>query len=403
MTTSDEAPKFPAMTRVLTLGRVALGLLGLLGLGSAGLIADAWTPFGKAASGERLDRMHASPQWSEDEGIFVNPQPMWNDIAGSFTAWKRASAFGEPEGAIPVVKGDRSRFAEPPESGLRVTWLGHSTQIIEIDGVTVLTDPIFGGRASPFTWAGPEVWYEPPIPLSEIPVPDVVLISHDHYDHLQLETIQEMASWDTRFVTPLGVGAHLAYWGVPEERIIELDWWESTQVGELEVVCTPSRHASGRQAFDQNKKLWASYALVGPEHRVFFSGDTGLFPDLVRIGEDYGPFDLSMFEVGAYDRAWPDWHLGPEQAVQAHEMVQGEVLMPIHWGLWNLALHGWTEPIERVLVEVEKRGVTVVAPRPGESFELDPVPTVERWWPELPWETVEEHPVVARGMDGSAG
>ena len=393
------------MNRRWTKTRIALSAVGVLGtvfaLGSGGMLADAWVPMGAEAAGERLERMQASPQWAD--GIFVNPQPMWNDIQGSMTAWDRRSPYGDPTEPLPVVRGDRSRFAEPPDSGLRITWLGHSTQILEIDGVTVLTDPVFGGRASPFDWAGPQAWYEPPIPLSEVPVPDVVVISHDHYDHLQIETIQAMASWDTRFVAPLGVGAHLEYWGVPAERITELDWWEETQVasaqGELTVVCTPSRHASGRHVFDQNKKLWASYALVGPEHRVFFSGDTGLFPDLTRIGQDYGPFDLTLFEVGAYDRAWPDWHLGPEQAVEAHEMVRGEVLMPIHWGLWNLALHGWTEPIERVLVEVDKRGVTVVAPKPGASFELDPPPPVERWWPELPWDTVEVHPVVARGWE----
>jgi L-ascorbate metabolism protein UlaG (beta-lactamase superfamily) len=378
-------------------GQLALGALGAGIAAVAGLLADAWVPMGTAPEGERLARMQASPQWSD--GIFVNPQPMWNDFTGMLTGFLRASPYGSPDAPLPVVRGDRGRFAAPPETGLRVTWLGHSTQVIELDGVTVLTDPIFGGRAGPFDWVGPAPWYAPPIPLEELPVPDAVLISHDHYDHLQVGTIKAMADWDTRFIAPLGVGAHLAYWGVPEERITEVDWWEEVRVGELRVVTTPSRHASGRQVLDQNRTLWAGYALIGPEHRVYFSGDTGLFPDLKRIGEELGPFDLTMFEVGAYDRAWPDWHLGPEQAVTAHRWVRGEVLMPIHWGLWNLALHGWTEPIERVLVEVGRQGVDVVAPRPGASFELDPLPPLERWWPEVPWETAEEHPVVARGFD----
>ena len=374
---------------------VAIG--GLLAVVSAALVADAWVAFGQGPDADRRARMEASPQW--DDGVFVNAEPMWNDYVGMFTGWSRASAHGSPDEPLPVVTGDRSRFADPPRTGLRVTWLGHSTQLIELDGVTILTDPIFGGRASPFTWAGAEVWYAPPIPLDELPVPDVVLISHDHYDHLQVETIERLASWDTRFVAPLGVGQHLAYWGVPEERITEVDWWDTVQVGAVEVVATPSRHASGRQVLDQNRTLWAGYALVGPEHRVFFSGDTGLFSALHEIGRRYGPFDLTMFEVGAYDKSWPDWHLGPENAVTAHAWVRGEVLMPIHWGLWNLALHGWTEPIERVLVAVEGRGVPVVAPRPGASFELEPLPTLERWWPAVPWQTAEEHPIVTRGLD----
>ena len=375
----------------------AVGLVGVVfSVGSGALLADAWVPFGKAAQGDRLARMEASPQY--DDGVFVNVEPMWNNMDPR-DAMGRSSEYASPTQPIEVVPGDRTRFATPPESGLRVTWLGHSTQIIEIDGVTLLTDPIFGGRASPFDWAGPAPWYAPPIPLDQVPIPDVVLISHDHYDHLQVSTIQAMADWDTRFVVPLGVGAHLEYWGVPTDRIVELDWSEEHRVGELTIACTPSRHASGRHLLDQNHTLWASYALVGPEHRVYFSGDTGLHNGLKDIGEAYGPFDLAMFEVGAYDKNWPDWHLGPENAVTANEWVRGQVLMPIHWGMWDLALHGWTEPIERTLVDAQARGVDVVAPRPGESFELDPLPELVRWWPDVPWQTVDEHPIVSRGLD----
>ena len=369
----------------------------LFALTASALIFDGGGACGHRPVAERLARMQASPQWSD--GGFVNPQPMWNDIQGSLTGWRRMSPHAEPDGPLPVVTGDRRRFAAPPSSGLRVTWLGHSTQIIEIDGVTVLTDPIFGGRAAPFTWAGPAPWYPPPIPLSELPPLDAVLISHDHYDHLQVETIQAMAGMDTTFIAPLGVGAHLAYWGVPEGRIVEVDWWEEVTVGGLTITATPSRHASGRHLLDQTRTLWVGYALISARHRVFFSGDTGLFPDLAVIGERLGPFDLTMFEVGAYDRNWPDWHLGPEQAVRAHQMVRGDLLMPIHWGMWNLALHGWTEPAERVLVEVERLGVRATIPRPGESFEPARPPPLARWWPDVPWQTVEEHPIVARGMD----
>jgi L-ascorbate metabolism protein UlaG (beta-lactamase superfamily) len=378
--------------------RTGLGLLATALLGGATfLIADAWEPFGKEPVGARADRMAASPQWSD--GVFTNPQPLWNDVKGSLTAMFSASPVTTPTEPIPVMTGDRSRFATPPATGLRITWLGHSTQLIEIDGVTVLSDPIFGGRASPFTWAGPEVWYAPPIPLTELPPLDAVVISHDHYDHLQIETIQALATLDTRFIVPLGVGAHLAYWGVPEARITEVDWWDRVSLGAVEIVATPARHASGRHLLDQNRTLWAGYALVGPEHRVYFSGDTGLFPDLDTIGERLGPFDVTMIEVGAYNQAWPDWHMGPEQAVRANMMARGALLMPVHWGLWSLASHGWTEPVERVLVEAQARDVATFVPRPGQSIEPGALPEQEQWWPDIPWKTAAEDPIVATGIE----
>lgn len=369
----------------------------------ASLLANAWVGLGHGPDAERKAVMEASSQWGEG-GVFANPQPLWNDILGMIKTGMNVSPVANPSEPLPVVPGDRSRFAEPPGTGLRITWLGHSTQIIEIDGITVITDPIFGGRASPFTFGGPSPWYAPPIPLSELPPLDAVLISHDHYDHLQVETIEEMASWDTRFIAPLGVGAHLAYWGVPEERITEVDWWDTLQIGDVEIVSVPARHASGRQIFDQNRTLWTGYALRGPKHRVLFSGDTGLFPGLTEIGDKLGPFDVTMFEVGAYDRAWPDWHLGPEQAVRAHRMTKGRLFMPVHWGMWSLASHGWTEPVERVLAEAERTDVLTYVPRPGESFEPAGLPTMTPWWPrDVPWETVDEHPIVATRVPPEPG
>lgn len=383
------------MSRLLLRG--ALALLLLLALASAALLADGWTAFGSRAAGERLDRMQASAQWA-GKG-FENPQPLWNDWMGMLTSWSDQSPAAEPDAPLPIVPGDRSRFAAPPESGLRVTWLGHSAVLMEVDGVRLLTDPVFGGRASPFDWAGPKAWYEPPIPLSELPPIDAVLISHDHYDHLQLSTILAMAEWDSRFIVPLGVGAHLEGWGIDPARIVEVDWWDRVQVGAVEVVSTPSRHASGRFLTDRNATLWSGYAVQGPEHRVYFSGDTGLFPAMAEIGERLGPFDLVMIEVGAYHRAWPDWHIGPEQAIRAHGMVRGKVFLPIHWGMWNLALHGWTEPVERVIVAAEAAGVDFAIPRPGESIEPASPPPLVRWWPELPWQTAAEHPIVSTGVD----
>ena len=378
--------------------RVVLGLGALLGVLVVAALVDGWRAFGRQADGERLVRMERSPQWGGD-GRFVNPQPLKNDFWGSVTGALKASDNGSPSAPMPTVGGVRERLQTPPATGVRVTWLGHSTLFVEVDGYRILTDPVWGERASPLSTVGPERWYAPLVALGDLPKPDAVVISHDHYDHLDEPTITAMKDWDTRFIVPLGVGSHLAYWGVPAERIIELDWWERTKVGTLEIVATPARHASGRLVIDNDATLWASYALIGPRHRVWFSGDTGLFPAMRDIGERLGPFDLTMIEAGAYGSAWPDWHLGPEQAVRAHQLVKGRVLLPVHWGLFNLAFHAWTEPVERVLVASQRAGVTAVVPKPGQSFEPGALPALERWWPELPWQTAEQNPIVATQMD----
>ncbi|MBL4683885.1 MAG: MBL fold metallo-hydrolase [Nannocystaceae bacterium] len=361
------------------------------------LIIDGWQAFGRAAQGERAARMQASAQWSQ--GAFVNPQPMHNDSWLAFTEMFDASPDGSPDSPLPLIDIDPQMFDTPPPTGLRVTWFGHSTMLLEIDGKRVLTDPVWGERTAPWSWLGPQRWYTPRLALEDLPSLDAVVISHDHYDHLDYPTIAAMRTWDTVFVTPLGVGAHLEYWGVPPENIIELDWWQSHKLGELEIVCASARHASGRTGLDNQATLWAGYALIGPQHRVYFSGDTGMFPGLQEIGDRLGPFDLTMLEAGAYDQAWPDWHLGPEQAVAAHQLLRGKVYMPVHWGLFNLALHGWTEPLERTAVAAAAAKIEVYVPRPGESFEPERVPEFERWWPQLPWRTASQYPIAASQLD----
>lgn len=367
-------------------------LLLLAALLCAVLLAQAWHALGHRAEGARLQRMQHSPQWRD--GKFVNPQVIVNDFSDSFLSMFHASDHGSPNAPLPVVALDPQTLSSAPASGLRVTWFGHSTTLIEIDGKRVLTDPSWSERASPVSWLGPKHWYPPAIALRDLPHIDAVLISHDHYDHLDYQTIRAMKDWDTRFVVPLGVAAHLVYWGIPEARIIELDWWQNAALDTLEITCTPTRHASGR-LFERDRTLWSSFVLRGPTHRAFFSGDTGLFPALTQIGERLGPFDVTLIEVGQYHRSWRDWHVGPEQAVRAHRMLRGKLLFPIHWGQLNLALHGWTEPIERVLVAARGAGVSVVAPKPGQPVEPASPPQLVRWWPDLPWDTAETSPVVS--------
>ena len=374
---------------------------GFMALGVAGLAASGSAAFGALPKGARLARMERSPQWKD--GRFENPQPLHNDMWRALLDWFSASEERRPSASVPTEPLDAGRFEPLPLTGLRATWLGHSTLILEVDGLRVLVDPVWGERAFPFSWLGPQRFYAPLLPLGQLPRIDAVVISHDHYDHLDMPTIQAMKDWKTTFIVPLGVGAHLESWGVPEDRIVELDWWERTRLGDVEIVATPARHASGRSPFSQqNRTLWAGFAFIGPIHRAYYSGDTGFFPGLDDIGARLGPFDLAMIEAGAYGRAWPDWHLGPEQAVRASRMVRADLLLPVHWGLFNLAYHGWTEPAERVLVAASKAGVNVAILMPGQSIEPGALPRLTRWWPVVPWKTAEEDPIVASQLLNAA-
>jgi L-ascorbate metabolism protein UlaG (beta-lactamase superfamily) len=381
------------MTRIRKLLIAGAGVVtALVGV----LTADAWTGLGTSARGERLARMQASPEWSG--GRFVNSLPTTRmDTWTSIVRWVRGADFTAPEAPLAVVQ--KPNLEAPPASGLRITWFGHSSMLVELDGLRFLTDPVWSERCSPSSFMGPRRFFAPPLTIEELPALDAVVLSHDHYDHLDEPTIRALTDRAGRFFAPLGVGAHLEYWGVAKEKIVELDWWQSNKVGNVEVVATPARHFSGRAVIDANATLWASWALRGPAHRVYFSGDTAMFPGFAEIGERLGPFDAAMIEVGAYDALWADVHLGPEQAVAAHRAVRGGLMIPVHWGTFDLALHAWTEPAERLLVAAKAAGVSLATPRPGQSIEPGSAPPPERWWPAVPWKTAAEHPVVSSGMD----
>ncbi len=349
------------------------------------------------ASKAALER---SPQWRDGQfrnTLAAKETSLWQILRKQFNHDSRQTV---PTEALPVQFRDRGDFDVAPAGGLRVTWLGHSTTLIEIDGYRVLTDPVWSERASPFRFLGPKRFHAPPLPLDELPSIDAVIISHDHYDHLDRPTIEALRERIPLFAVPLGIGVYLEQWGVDSTRIVELDWWDSHRVGKLELTATPARHFSGRSLTmsNQNQTLWAGWAIAGPEHRVFFSGDTAMFPGFRDIGERLGPFDLTMIETGAYDALWSDVHIGPEQAVEAHRMLRGRLLMPIHWGTFNLAMHNWTEPVERLLVAADRAGVPVVTPRPGESVDARDPLVAWRWWPELQWRTAEDSPIVSSGL-----
>lgn len=273
-------------------------------------------------------------------------------------------------------------WAKRAETGLRATWLGHSTLLLEIDGVRVLTDPVWGERASPSRFFGPKRFQPVPVPISALPPLDAVVLSHDHYDHLDYPSILELLVVDVPFYTSLGVGAHLEAWGVPPERIIELDWWESADLpnADLRITAAPSQHFSGRAAADRNRTLWSSFSLRGPRHGVFFSGDTGLTPEYEEIAERLGPFDLVLLEVGAFHPAWGHIHLGPDNALRALELLGGGSFLPVHWGTFDLAIHGWDEPAERLIELAPGLGVHLVMPMLGAPIEPSRVEGVQAWW-----------------------
>jgi L-ascorbate metabolism protein UlaG (beta-lactamase superfamily) len=257
--------------------------------------------------------------------------------------------------------------------------------LIEIEGVRVVTDPVWGPRASPSSLAGPKRFQPVPVPLRAMPPVDVVVISHDHYDHLDYPTIRALAKTSVPFVTSLGVGAHLEAWGVPAHRIVELDWWEWHTVPGTEVTVTaaPSQHFSGRGLGNRNSTLWSSMVVSSPRHAVFFSGDTGLTTEYETIADRLGPFDLVMLEVGAFHPAWGDIHLGPDNALKAFSLLGSGVFLPVHWGTFALAMHAWDQPAERLLELAAKENVRLSMPRLGQPIEPDHADSVVPWWREV--------------------
>jgi len=262
--------------------------------------------------------------------------------------------------------------------------------LIEIDGVRILTDPVWGPRASPSVLIGPKRFQPVPVSLREMPPVDIVIVSHDHYDHLDYPTIRALAKTNVPFVTSLGVGAHLEYWGVQAQRITELDWWQSYAIPNTSVVLTaaPSQHFSGRGLKDRNATLWSSFAIRSPQHAVFFSGDTGLTTEYQSIREQLGPFDVVMLEVGAFYPAWGDIHLGPDNALKAHAMLGG-IFMPVHWGTFSLAMHAWDQPAERLLELAPQTDAQLLMPLLGQPVEPAHTEMVNPWWREVDATTIK--------------
>ncbi|MTL16623.1 hypothetical protein GL307_35250 [Nocardia seriolae] len=301
---------------------------------------------------------------------------------------------GRPPGEIPLVTPEL-----PQQAGdLAVTWYGHAYCLVEVDGYRVLADPVWSERVSPSPLVGPARLHPVPSPLSALPPLDAVRISHDHYDHLDRETVMGLVdSQDCVFIVPIGIGAHLRHWDVPEQRIVELDWAASVSLSELErdrgdgtdlvITCSEARHFSGR-GLVRNTTLWASWSISGPTRRVYFGGDTGYTKAFAEAGARLGPFDLTLLPIGAYDRHWPDVHMNPEEAVRAHaDLCVGDaghgLLVPIHWATFNLAFHGWSEPVRRLVAAAQSAQTRIAVPKPGQRIDPIGVPPRDTWWEDV--------------------
>jgi L-ascorbate metabolism protein UlaG (beta-lactamase superfamily) len=332
-----------------------------------------------------MERMQASPRWHG--GSFRNVHPVLPQLFRPDVAMPTVREFlfgGDrrvPTAPLPTMD-PRDAWRRKPRGGLRATWLGHSTVLLEMDGVRVLTDPVWCSRASPSQWIGPKRFQPVPVVLTGLPPLDAVVITHDHYDHLDHSTIRALARANAPFVTSLGVGAHLEAWGVPAERIVELDWWESYKLPKaaLTVTAAPSQHFSGRGLRDRNATLWSSMVMRSERHAVFFSGDTGLTTEYAAIGERLGPFDLVMLEVGAFHPAWGQIHLGPEIALEAWRLLGSGALLPVHWGTFSLAMHAWDEPAEVLFARNRRNDVPLLMPKLGEPVEPKHIERVLPWW-----------------------
>ena len=321
---------------------------------------------------------------SQKEGKkFLNPIPTFLGVKGGMmkTMWQMLTVKAErvPKKQLGPFKTDPHVYDSPPASGLRITWMGHSGLLIEIDGKRFLTDPVWG-RASFVSWAGPKRFYDAPIALKQLPSLDAIIISHDHYDHLDSNVIKELAQSSIPFICPIGVGAILENMGIAKNRITEMDWMDCINIGDCKITALPARHFTGRSIINRNESLWASFAIKGHTHNIYYGADSGWHPAFEEIGNVFGPFDLTMLEIGAYGEGWPDIHMGPDHASNAHLALKGKLMMPIHWGTFNLALHAWDEPVMRVLDYAKQKGIALVLPEPGKPTEINGTEHISGWW-----------------------
>jgi L-ascorbate metabolism protein UlaG (beta-lactamase superfamily) len=338
--------------------------------------------FGASAKGTRLEKIKNSPHFKNGQFQNLIDTPMYGENTSlwqSMIKFIKGGKNREPDAIIETIKFSADNKS-PDE--VFVTWFGHSTILLQIARKNILIDPVFSNHASPFAFMGPKAFpYSHQYTIDDLPEIDAVIISHDHYDHLDYESMIKLKHKVNQFYVPLGLGAHLEKWGIPTENIMEAEWWDEFQFDhEILLACVPMRHFSGRGIADRNKTLWAGWVIKSEKHTVIHTGDSGYGPHFNQIGEKYGPFDLTMVECGQYNEGWPYIHMTPEETVQAHIDLDGRLLLPIHWGRFNLSLHNWTDPAERASLASSQKNVDLITPVPGQKVSLNNPLAYYAWW-----------------------
>lgn len=335
------------------------------------------------SSEHTLNRIQTSDQYSA--GKFRNKQETqvfewgktWAIIKDYFYN-KSDRAVPETMPAIQQLSNDALNLDNTED--LNFARLGHSTLLIQISGKYVLTDPVFSERVSPVQWLGPKRFHPVPMDINSIKEIEAVIISHNHYDHLDEGSIKQLKDKVNHFVVPLGIGDKLLAWGITEDKITQLDWWENIKLDDIELVSTPAQHFSGRGITDSDKTLWSSWVIRNQQHSLYFSGDTGYFPGFKDIGEKYGPFDYAFMECGAYNELWRDIHMMPEDSLQAFKDVRGKVMVPIHNGTFDLSTHAWFDPMEKISQLATESNTRILIPQIGQIINNKQPITTSSWW-----------------------
>lgn len=360
------------------------GIIGVVLLAAVGFISLIPQLGGKPTQTER-QAYAKSGHYNEKESEFVNLIPTKSLTGGSaavmWTFFFHKNPRATPPGPLPTRVLDSLAITRKTPEMVRVTWFGHSASLVEIAGQNILLDPMLSIEMGPVGWATPRRYNRTlAIAPEKLPPIAAVLISHDHYDHLDYATIRKIKDKVGHFYVPLGIGPHLRRWGVPAARIVEMNWGDSAKLPGLVLRCTPSRHFSGRGLGNRNSTLWCSWVMQTLAKRVFYTGDGGYGPHFAAIGQQFGPFDLALVECGQYNDSWADIHMRPEQSVQAARDVRAAVMLPVHWGAFTESLHAWNEPVIRATTEAARLGQMLTTPHLGEPVTLGTALPQERWW-----------------------
>jgi len=369
------------MTGLIILGIILIFMVSIIGC--VGLSPQ----FGAKPEGESIERIKKSSNY-KDGKFFNTPDSIdgftFSDYVDmTIEMMKTRINATPPERTLPPLNNEIRTLGQANDSLTQITWLGHSSVLINIDGKTLLLDPILSDAFGPLTFMSKSKRFGNSLPLTvdDLPRIDAVLISHDHYDHLDYNTIKQLKGKVEHYFVPLGISAHLKSWGIEETRITELNWWEDVQFKEITFIATPAQHFSGRGLFDKFTTLWTSWVIKGKKHKIYFSGDTGYFDGFKKIGEKYGPFDLTIIECGQYSELWPYHHIFPEQTAQAHLDLNGKILLPIHWGTFLMSpSHDWNEPLERLVKKAAELNLSLTTPKIGETISLENRIPVSKWW-----------------------